>query len=53
MSLDGVKRRVRAGMGRCQAGFCTPLTMRIIAEELGIKMTDVTKNRPGSEQIKG
>lgn len=53
VSLDGVKRRVRAGMGRCQAGFCTPLTMRIIAEELGIKMTDVTKNRPGSEQIKG
>ena len=53
VSLDGVKRRVRAGMGRCQAGFCTPVTMAIIADELGIRMTDVTKNRPGSEQIKG
>lgn len=30
-SLDGVKRRTRAGMGRCQAGFCSPRTMEIIA----------------------
>ncbi len=32
-SLDGVKRRTRAGMGRCQAGFCSPRTMEIIARE--------------------
>ena len=42
-SLDGVKKRTRAGMGRCQAGFCSPRTMEILCEELDIKMTDVTK----------
>ena len=31
-SLDGVKRRTRAGMGRCQAGFCTPRTMELLAQ---------------------
>jgi len=35
-SLDGVKRRVRAGMGRCQSGFCSPRVMEILAEELNI-----------------
>ena len=53
VSLDGIKRRVRQGMGRCQAGFCTPLAMEILARELGIPMEKVTKNRPGSEQITG
>lgn len=48
-SLDGVKRRVRQGMGRCQAGFCTPFTVSIIARELGIAEEDVCKNIPGSE----
>ena len=51
-SLDGIKRRVRQGMGRCQAGFCTPKTMEILARELGIPMTAVTKNRPGSEMVR-
>ena len=32
-SMDGIKRRVRQGMGRCQAGFCTPKTMEIFARE--------------------
>ena len=53
VSLDGIKRRVRAGMGRCQAGFCTPRTMEILAKELGITMDDVCKNRTGSELLKG
>ena len=35
VSLDGIKRRVRQGMGRCQAGFCTPRTMEILARERG------------------
>ena len=48
-SLDGIKRRVRQGMGRCQAGFCTPRTVSILAEELGIPEEEVCKNRPGSE----
>ena len=53
VSLDGIKRRVRQGMGRCQAGFCTPLAMEILSRELGIPMEKVAKNRPGSEQITG
>ena len=43
VDLDGVKRRVRAGMGRCQGGFCSPRVMEIIARELNIEMTQVTK----------
>ena len=43
-TLDGVKRRTRAGMGRCQAGFCSPTTMALIADRLGIKIEDVRKN---------
>ena len=42
-SLDGVKRRTRAGMGRCQAGFCSPKTMEIIHRELGLSFEDITK----------
>ena len=42
-SLDGVKRRVRAGMGRCQGGFCSPRVMDILVRELGISMEEVTK----------
>ncbi len=48
-SLDGVKRRVRQGMGRCQAGFCTPKTMEILARELNVKMESICKNGKGSE----
>ena len=51
VSLDGVKRRVRQGMGRCQAGFCTPGAMEILSRELGIPMKNVANNRPGSEMI--
>lgn len=43
-TLDGVKRRTRAGMGRCQAGFCTPKTMALIAEKYGITLDSVRKN---------
>ena len=52
-SLDGVKRRVRAGMGRCQGGFCAPRVMEILARELGISQLDVTKAGPGSELLVG
>ncbi len=41
--LDGVKRRTRAGMGRCQGGFCSPTVMRLISEERGIRKEQVTK----------
>ncbi len=43
LDVDGVKRRTRAGMGRCQAGFCTPRTVEILSEELGISPLEVTK----------
>ena len=42
-SIDGVKRRTRAGMGRCQGGFCSPRVLELLCEELGCKPTDVTK----------
>lgn len=51
--LDGVKRRTRAGMGRCQAGFCTPRIMEIIARELGCDMQDVTKRGGESHVVIG
>ena len=41
--LDGVKRRTRAGMGRCQGGFCGPMVTEILARELGIPLEQVTK----------
>ena len=50
-TLDGVKRRVRAGMGRCQGGFCTPAVMEIIASERGVSMKDVRKSTRGSEVL--
>ena len=50
-TLDGVKHRVRAGMGRCQGGFCGPRVTRIIARELGIPETAVTKKGGVSAQL--
>lgn len=50
-TLDGVKRRTRAGMGRCQAGFCSPKTLEIIARETGKPITEITKHGAGSEFI--
>lgn len=47
-TLDGVKRRTRAGMGRCQAGFCSPKTIEILARELNVDMTEITKHGEGS-----
>ena len=52
-SLDGIKRRVRQGMGRCQAGFCTPRTMEILARRRGMEMEEICKNAPGSEMVTG
>ena len=47
-SLDGVKRRTRAGMGRCGGGFCAPDVMEIIARELDIPLTAVKKGGKNS-----
>ncbi len=52
-SLDGVKRRTRAGMGRCQSGFCSPRTMEILSRELGVPMSEITKTGGDSKIIVG
>lgn len=46
-TVDGVKRRTRAGMGRCQSGFCLERVMEILARELGIDFETVVKNESG------
>jgi len=51
-SLDAIKRRVRAGMGRCQGGFCSPKVLKILSEELKISPLKVSKKGPGSEILK-
>lgn len=52
-SLDGIKRRTRAGMGRCQGGFCSPRVLAILARELGLDPLEATKCGKGSEILKG
>lgn len=52
-SLDGVKRRTRAGMGRCQSGFCSPRTMEILSRECGMSMFDITKSGGASKLVVG
>ena len=49
--LDGVKRRTRSGMGRCQGGFCGPSVMQLLSRELGIPMEEITKCGTGSEML--
>ena len=49
--VDGIKRRTRGGMGRCQGGFCGPYVMGILSEELGIPMEQVTKNGGDSVMV--
>ena len=51
--MDGVKRRTRSGMGRCQGGFCGSYVMKLIARERGIAKEQVTKNGAGSEMVIG
>lgn len=50
-SVDGIKRRTRAGMGRCQAGFCLPRTLEILSRELGIPQEELTKCGGNSRYI--
>ncbi len=52
-SLDGVKRRTRAGMGRCQSGFCSPRTIEILARERGVDPAEITKAGGDSKIIVG
>ncbi len=52
-SLDAIKRRTRAGMGRCQGGFCTPRVMEIMTDALNINIDKITKKGKGSELVMG
>lgn len=52
-SMDAVKRRVRAGMGRCQGGFCGPKVLELLARELGCEPEEINKNEPGSYMVAG
>ena len=53
ITLDGVKRRCRPGMGRCQGGFCGPRVQEIIAKELKLKMEDILLEKDGSTILFG
>ena len=52
-TVDGIKRRVRPGMGRCQGSFCGQQVIRLIAEEKKIPLMQVRKGYPGSEILFG
>ena len=52
-TMDGVKRRTRAGMGRCQAGFCSPKTLEILARELSVDENQICKAEEGSYYLVG
>lgn len=52
-TMDAVKRRVRAGMGRCQGGFCGPKVLEILSRELEIPVEQVNKNLKGSYMVVG
>lgn len=50
-TLDGVKRRTRAGMGRCQSGFCSPRVMELLAGERQVDLRDIRKNGANSKIV--
>ena len=52
-TLDGIKFYCRAGMGRCQGGFCTYKIIKIIMRETGLSYDEITKSGRGSELLKG
>ncbi len=52
-TLNGVKRRVRPGSGRCQGGFCSPIVLDILKRELNLKATEVLNENKGSNIITG
>ena len=51
-TMDGIKFRTRAGMGRCQGGFCTPHVLRILASELGVEVEEITKRGRDSKLLR-
>ena len=52
-SLDGIKKRLRVGMGKCQGGFCTPELLEILSKVWEVPVEDICKSTDGSELVKG
>ncbi|MCC8122800.1 MAG: NAD(P)/FAD-dependent oxidoreductase [Oscillospiraceae bacterium] len=52
-SLNGLKKRLRIGMGRCQGGFCTGRVIAVLSRELRCDPSEVMKSLPGSNLVKG
>ena len=50
-TIDGVKRRAGAGMGRCQGGFCGPRVLEILSRELGLDLLDVLQDKAGTNVL--
>lgn len=53
VSIDGVKRRCNAGMGRCQGGFCAPRVLELIHKHTGIPKEEIVKDKSGSTVLSG
>ena len=53
ITVNGVKRRVGAGMGRCQGGFCGPRVQEILARELGRPLESIQMDHPGTYILTG
>lgn len=53
MDIDGVKRRTRSGMGRCQGGFCGPYVMELLSRERNVPMEEITKCGGQSRMVLG
>ena len=52
-TIDGVKRRCNAGMGRCQGGFCAPRVLELIHKYTGIPREEILKDKEGSKVLSG
>lgn len=53
VTVDGVKKRCRPGMGRCQGGFCGPRVQEILARELGKKLDEIVLDKKGAYILTG
>ena len=52
-TMDGIKRRIRPGMGRCQGGFCNDKVALILAQENNMKLEDIVKEKKNGNYIVG
>ncbi len=52
-TVDGIKKRIRPGGGRCQGGFCGPRVIQILSRELGLEPSEIKKDNPDSYILTG